>query len=60
MVEETRSALIDRFVTGDWSAAPGGGGGAEDGDEDMGGFEDLETGQVRLRARIRVRVRVLE
>ena len=47
VLEETRAALIDRFVTGDWGAAGGGGGvAAGGGEEDMGGFEDLETGQV--------------
>jgi hypothetical protein len=38
-------AVIDRFVTGSWQSAEGEAFGAEE-EEDDGGFEDLETGEV--------------
>ena len=47
MDEQARALVIDRFVTGKWNAAAAGDiGEEEEGEEDFGGFEDLETGHV--------------
>jgi hypothetical protein len=49
---KARATIIDRFVTGSWQPRVGAGGeGDDEGEDDEGGFEDLETGEIVGRMR---------